>query len=263
MKDRQSRAVVFEFLKKKLQETFSSSAKPAPAGPTEYEERRQAAEAVHAAGQTEEAIGQLEDLAQNLAGSGNFPLAVAVRHQISQWKGEVSVEDTAEIEAHRLAEIRKKAEAFPALREAMMSSPFLDGLDADDIAGLIVSTELRRFSKGDVVVAEGTPGSELFIVTRGIFDVMTEGPGGDRVRVGTLTVGDFFGEVSLITGKPRVATVIAETDGECLEINHENWQKLSAAHPKLRKRLDEAILLRAQLSADAILDHIRKKREGS
>ena len=78
-------------------------------------------------------------------------------------------------------------------------------------AGAIESTGLTAYKAGSVVVEEGAPGDSLYVITRGALEVTTKSPDGHPVRVGTLVVGDFFGEVSLLTGKPRAATVRAES----------------------------------------------------
>ena len=49
--------------------------------------------------------------------------------------------------------------------------------------------------------------------------------------MGVLTMGDVFGEVAFLTGRPRTATVIAETGAECLEIGSEAWTGILGRHP--------------------------------
>jgi CRP-like cAMP-binding protein len=266
--------VVFEYLKRKLQETLSRpTPRVVPGSEADYEERRGWAENLYQQGRVEAAVQLLEELAKDLAGAGNFPLAVAVRHQISQWRsGQPVTAETAALEGKKMVEQRAQSGVFrrPAepeegltsgVRRAIMSSPFMDELQADEVSSLLLSTNLKRFEAGDVAVAEGSEGNELFVVTRGVFGVVTTGPGGDKVRVGTLHVGDFFGEVALMTGKQRVATVTAESQAECLGVTREKWDKFVLAHPRLKTLIEDTIRQRAQLSAEAMLDHLRKKRE--
>lgn len=260
--------MVFDFLKKKLQ---SALEKPKPQGPEAlYEEKRREAEALHVSGKTADAVRLLEGLASDLAGVGNFPLAVAVRHQIHQWNPDGA--QSPETEAARMADQRAAAEKEPAavapfapsessISRLVNASQFLEQLTKDEITGLIESTGLTTFEKGATVVEEGTSGDKLFIVTRGHFAVSTLGPAGNRIRVGTLSVGDFFGEIALLTGRPRAATVLADSSAECLQITSASWVQLSESHPRLRELLEQAMALRAELTAEAVLDDMRRQRE--
>jgi len=149
-----------------------------------------------------------------------------------------------------------------SIRRLIQLSPLLEELTATEIAGLIESTGLTAYQKGQVVVEEGTPGDKLYVVTRGTLTVSTKGANGNHVRVGTLSIGDFFGEVAVLTGKPRVATVTAQTEAECLQISGTRWADLSARHPRLKELLEEALKLRAELAAEAVVDDLRKRRSG-
>lgn len=250
---------------------MGSAPPKAPRGSeADYEERRKQAEALFEAGKPGEAVALLEQLAADLAGSGNFPLAVAVRHQIHRWVPELSEGGSVAAEAEKMAIQRDQSGNFrrpspvatpdPAITKLMEASPLLAELAAPEIAGLMESTGLMTFAKEATVIEEGSAGEELYIVTRGLLNVITKGAGGNRVRVGTLGVGDFFGEVGLLTGKPRAATVTAETDAECLRITGASWKILSEKHPRLTQLLDEAMKVRAALSAEAVLDDLRKRR---
>jgi CRP-like cAMP-binding protein len=67
-----------------------------------------------------------------------------------------------------------------------------------------------------VIVLEDTPGQSMFLVRRGRVAVTL---GAERRRVAVIESGGYFGEMSLLTGDPRTATVIAEGDTEVLEID--------------------------------------------
>jgi len=262
--------VVFGFLKKKLQE--SRAAKTPAGSEADYEERRKLAESRHEEGKTAEAIQILEALAGDLAGAGNFPLAVAVRHRIAQWKPDDVAQEAPAETGRKMAEQRAITsgviQAPPGLSRVSESSiqrlvqvsTFLEELRADEIAGLIESTGLASYRAGQTVVVEGTAGDQLYIVTRGGFSVTTKGATGKPVKVGSLGVGDFFGEVAVLTGKPRAATVTADHDAECLQISAARWSGLSARYPRLKELLEQAIAVRAQLSAEAVVDDLRKSR---
>lgn len=70
----------------------------------------------------------------------------------------------------------------------------------------------RRYLAGDVIVREGDNGFEAFIITSGMCDVFRAEPDGGRRLIRRMGPGEAFGELSVLTGKPRSATVVAQTE---------------------------------------------------
>jgi flavin reductase (DIM6/NTAB) family NADH-FMN oxidoreductase RutF len=84
----------------------------------------------------------------------------------------------------------------------------------------------QRFAAGEAVVREGEPGDVLYVILEGRASVVR----GGRV-VKPLSVGDFFGEVSVFDGRPRTADVVAETGLECLAIPRDVVREVVESHP--------------------------------
>lgn len=99
------------------------------------------------------------------------------------------------------------------------------------------------FHAGDDVVRQGDTDGSLFVVARGVFEVSLEAEGGRR-PVARLGTGDFFGEMSLLTGSPRSAHVTALCDTLALEIDKQALTPILQDHPDLAKRLGETVLHR-------------------
>jgi small-conductance mechanosensitive channel/CRP-like cAMP-binding protein len=87
---------------------------------------------------------------------------------------------------------------------------FLAVLDAQALRLLAESTQKRVYLPGELVVREGEPGEELFVIIEGEADVLIK-TGDQTTSVATLKKGQFFGEMSLLTGAPRSATVQAKS----------------------------------------------------
>lgn len=267
--------MVFEFLKKKFQDlttaAVSADGDAPPVARATYEERRAEAESLHEKGETARAIEILEGLAADLAGDGSFPLAVAVRHQISSWSAGPPAAQTAARDGEKMARqheqsgvmkaLPKGSLPVPLVPEGLRASRFFADMTSEEIAGFIASTGRRTFHEGDVVLEQGGEGRSLFIVTRGVLGVVGKGAGGGPLRMGVLTMGDVFGEVAFLTGRPRTATVIAETGAECLEIDGEAWTGILGKYPRVQKVLEEVHRERARSAADAILEDHRRRRE--
>ena len=84
-----------------------------------YEERRSEAEALHEKGETARAVELLEGLAADLAGDGSFPLAVAVRHQISSWTAGPPPAQTAAEDGEAMARQREVSGSLKVLPEGL------------------------------------------------------------------------------------------------------------------------------------------------
>lgn len=96
--------------------------------------------------------------------------------------------------------------------------------------------ELRRYNSGDVVFSQGDEGSELFLVLRGSASVELRQPDGGTTRLVSFSAGTVFGELALLTGTPRSATVLADSELTCLVLTEAAFQQLNANHPAIASR---------------------------
>jgi len=95
---------------------------------------------------------------------------------------------------------------------------------------LIDSLPTRSFAPGEYLCQEGEPGSSLFIIQRGLAHV-TVGAAG--VNVGRLRRGDVIGEMSMLTGEARTASVVATVDTVALELDQMTFAVTLSRHPEL------------------------------
>ena len=114
------------------------------------------------------------------------------------------------------------------------------------VARLVPGVQRRRFAPGDVLVTEGDPGTSLFLIARGSVRVLVLGGHGLAFDVRRLDAGDFFGELAVLSGWPRTATVVAATPCETLEIGPEALEALLDLRPEARKMLEATGASRSQ-----------------
>jgi CRP-like cAMP-binding protein len=119
--------------------------------------------------------------------------------------------------------------------------PLFAGLDRRELEQIAATMRERRVSAGDIVLEQGAGGAGFFVVAEGEADVTVDGN-----PVGTIGPGDYFGEIALLTGSDRTATVTARTDMRChgmtpwdfkplVESNSAiAWKLLTAMAQKLR-----------------------------
>ena len=96
------------------------------------------------------------------------------------------------------------------IEEGFRAIDFLAVLDAPALHSLAEQAQKRVYLPGELVVREGEPGEEFFVVVEGEADVLIKT--GEQIHaVATIKKGQFFGEMSLLTGAPRSATVQANS----------------------------------------------------
>ncbi|MEX0774181.1 MAG: mechanosensitive ion channel family protein [Phycisphaeraceae bacterium] len=95
------------------------------------------------------------------------------------------------------------------------------GLDDEDTRQLAAGLVERRIAMNAQVVRQGEPGSSLFVLVDGLLQVSVNNNGSKQV-VGQIAPGQFFGEMSLLSGEPRSATVTAISESTVYELTHEH-----------------------------------------
>jgi thioredoxin reductase (NADPH) len=96
--------------------------------------------------------------------------------------------------------------------------------------------KVRRFLSGQTIIREGEPAESFFILTKGAASVRRTGPDGER-EISTLKPGDFFGEVGLLSGTVRNATVRATAPTEVLELDAEGFRDLVESSQLTKERV--------------------------
>jgi CRP-like cAMP-binding protein len=97
-----------------------------------------------------------------------------------------------------------------ASADVLRKVPLFSGLDDRELQEIAAQMRERRFSSGDTVTQEGAGGAGFFIVEEGEAAVSVSGE-----ERGTIEAGDYFGEIALLTGSDRTATITAKTDMVC------------------------------------------------
>jgi small-conductance mechanosensitive channel len=121
---------------------------------------------------------------------------------------------------------------------------FLRDLSEEELRMLLPSVTLLKFGAGEVIVREGDQGDSLFIIRDGTVEVVAASSDGKPVHIRDLKPPAFFGEIALMTGEPRSATIRARTDAELLELNRDGFTELFKAHPETAAGMGEIISLR-------------------
>ncbi len=133
--------------------------------------------------------------------------------------------------------------------EMIRTIPIWSSLTENEAAILAARLRCTIHGPGEPVVQQGDAGSSMFVLTRGTVAVSLRDAQGRSEQVATLEAGGFFGEMSLMTGEKRSATVTALEEVECAELHKDDVADILRARPELAQEIS------------AILEHRREELE--
>jgi CRP-like cAMP-binding protein len=132
------------------------------------------------------------------------------------------------------------------------ASRFFAAFPRQALNRLLAATKVSHYAPDQVIVMEGEPGSSMFLIVAGDVSVQTTAPAGGPLQLATLGPGEFFGEVALLTGRPRTATVIARNNVTAVEIPRQKVQSILTSFPEVGQIIQQFLEKRAQATAEAI-----------
>lgn len=130
--------------------------------------------------------------------------------------------------------------------EAVLQSPLFADATASELRAFIQGLQLLTYEAGEIVISEGEPGSSLLVVASGRVRVYVRNDVGHQVQVRVLEPGDFFGEISILTGQARTATVTAAEPCELLELGSVTLKEIGRQHPRVSQVVREVCERRAR-----------------
>ncbi len=139
------------------------------------------------------------------------------------------------------AEVRAEEKRLAHVRSHLEEVELLAGLSKAELSKLAAAAGERRYAAAERIVRQGDAGNEFFIVVSGEVRTTVRREDGRGADLGKFGPGFFFGEMSLLTGEPRRATITAVTDANVIAIGKNVFQEIIAAHPKVAEKLSRAI----------------------
>ena len=123
--------------------------------------------------------------------------------------------------------------------ERLPPIPLFSELTSSSFGAVLATLKLRRARPGEVILAEGKPGTSFFVLARGEVRVTKHLATGGEVDLATLHEGAIFGEMALVSAAPRSATVTARTDADLLEFDRDALAAASREVGTLAAALDK------------------------
>ncbi len=166
-----------------------------------------------------------------------------------------AAEATVVIELSRNAALKLIATAPAAARavarisiERQVLQMFGSGLTKDDVSELVAGAEVLTKRAGEVVLAEGDEGNDIYIIRRGSM-IVEKQVGGKPVFLSYLPAGSYVGEMALIDGGRRTATVKAAIRSELIRLPGDVFAQLLARKPELLRKAQTDMAARRDINA--------------
>ena len=141
---------------------------------------------------------------------------------------------------HVIEQARKIAldlSVFAGYQEQYHPLPFLSELGPESLGAVLRSLTVLRLADGQLVVRQGDEGDSLFLVADGELRVFVNTPAGEK-DVARLFESTLFGEMALITGQPRTASVAAAGEADVIGVSKAALAHVTARLPAIRAALD-------------------------
>jgi CRP/FNR family cyclic AMP-dependent transcriptional regulator len=141
---------------------------------------------------------------------------------------------------------------MPADAGLLAEIPFFQLLDDRERAALAQHLELVTFAAGSLVFEYGEPGDSLYVIRKGRVEVFTKDDTGSRIVLEVSGPGELFGEISLLDGGPRTASVLVEEDLEALRLDRGDLDIFLGQHPHAALDMLTAMGRRLRTTADKL-----------
>ena len=224
-------------------------------------------DALWLAGHDEQAIQELTNLAKLYTGQGFIVKAIAVYKKILRLRPGMAEAERSLMElsgnreeilspepAESSNKVLSEKKSLPVVE---METVLFRHLSAEEFREVVSRLTLKHYEEGSLIVAEGDPGNSMFVIVNGEVSVNTTNAKGKQITLANLGEGEFFGEISLLTGRPRTATIITNTDSDLLELTRKDYENIIAEHPNVADVLKEWQHQRAYKTVEAIVQSWR------
>ncbi len=131
------------------------------------------------------------------------------------------------------------AAVSPRASTPKISSPLFADFSETDLVAVIQGLELASYGPGEILISEGDPGTSLFVITSGVVRAFVKQADGKNKQVREMGEGSFFGEIAVLSGKPRTATVTSKTSVEALILERKTLDNIVKTHPNVRTTLQK------------------------
>ncbi len=151
---------------------------------------------------------------------------------------------------------------MPTLREEVRNAEIFSVLSEEQIDLLTGYTTYHTYHPGETIVSHGSEDNSLLIITSGVVQVFKSNEKGKEIEIARLGAGDFIGEMSLLTGERRSATVRALVQVTLIQVTKEGLEPILKAEPALSDSFAQ-VMLERQLSQKQFLESMKRSKKAT
>lgn len=210
-------------------------------------------------GKKDRAVKVLLELGDQLAADGFVPKAIVVLKKVQRLSPRHSGIEERLVDLCQSADgqaIARRSGIVPTLAPATKAnapaaaapavrSPLFGDFSREELLDVVRGLRLLSFEPGAILMTEGEKGNSLLILTSGSVRCFVKNQEGRNIEVRELSEGEFFGEISLLSGSPRTATITAAMACELLELDGPTLEDIVKRHPRVRTVVEDFYRLRA------------------
>jgi cAMP-dependent protein kinase regulator len=167
---------------------------------------------------------------------------------------EITKKDLEEIirEFPSVSEVLLKFYKTRVLDTLLATSSLFRSFPIQERKNILGKFSVEVFPAGATVLEEGAPGDSLYIIKKGGVEVYTVDMQGAELKLAQLKEGDFFGEISLLKGQPRTASIRVLEEAELLRLAKIDFDQVIVSHPEVKQILEDSLLLRLESKMKAL-----------
>jgi len=147
----------------------------------------------------------------------------------------------------------ERAALLADIEDIIRSSHLFKSLGEEGRTELIESGYVVSYDEGQFLLEQGQVGSTMFLIMQGSVSIETDRGAGNSIHLAELGRGACIGEVSVLTGSPRTATVKALSSVKVVAFEKHRVQRVIDAHPKVRALLETMIMGRARDTVEKLI----------
>lgn len=142
------------------------------------------------------------------------------------------------------------------IQEVLRQIPLFEPFSDNEIELIAEQCDVEEFSPGQYIIREGETDQDMYVIISGTVRITTESDHGEECLLGTLSSQAVFGEIAMLFGMPRSATVTATSNTECARISKEILLPMLTMRPQIGQELANIISAResSNYEVDALED---------
>lgn len=164
------------------------------------------------------------------------------------------------VDRHALTDEELEIDSKPSRESLLQRTEMFDLLDQTDISILSENMAEHTFNSDDLIVRQGSDGTSLFIVAEGLVDILVLDADGNEKKVTSIEPGNYFGEMSLMTGQARTASAKTRCETICFEIDKEDLMPILTQKPELLEKISD-LMTERRYRLDELYEKTEKEDE--